>query len=86
MAKGVGSLTAEIGPIFGRKIKVRFKKKKCLWSIFEIQVLKLMYVHLLFIALMQYHWIGVLLLVFGCEDIDRVGLFDICKWHSTIMT
>jgi len=45
-----------------------------------------MYVHLLFIALMQYHWIGVLLLVFGCEDIDRVGLFDICKWHSTIMT
>ena len=35
--KGVGLLTAEIGPIFGRKLKVRFTF--FVWSTFDIQVL-----------------------------------------------
>ena len=35
--KGVGSLTAELGPIFGRKLNVRFTFY--VWSTFEKQVL-----------------------------------------------
>ena len=51
-SKGVRSLTVEIGPIFGRKLKVCFTF--FLWSTFEKQVLNYMTVHLFFHCLFFY--------------------------------